>query len=52
MQDTYCIKYVIPELPRKNSSSNALKQIPEREKTHEEEYAEDVKQVTISWIAK
>ncbi|GFT82599.1 tripeptidyl-peptidase 2 [Nephila pilipes] len=46
--DVYSIKYIIPELPRKGGS----KSIPEKDKTLEEEFCDEIKQMKISWIAK
>uniref|UniRef100_A0A2L2YDC2 Tripeptidyl-peptidase 2 n=1 Tax=Parasteatoda tepidariorum TaxID=114398 RepID=A0A2L2YDC2_PARTP len=45
--DTYSFKYIVPELPKKSSS----KQV-DKEKTLEEEYQEEMKQLKINWITK
>ncbi|XP_055927693.1 tripeptidyl-peptidase 2-like isoform X2 [Argiope bruennichi] len=46
--DTYPIKYIIPELPKRPSSKSAT----DKEKTLEEEFAEELKQMKINWIYK
>lgn len=46
--DCHSIKYVISELPKKSSTPKAV----EKEKKLEDEFAEELKQLKITWIAK
>ncbi|GFX42160.1 tripeptidyl-peptidase 2 [Trichonephila clavipes] len=46
--DVYPIKYIIPEFPKKGNS----KSVAEKEKTLEEEFCEEVRQMKITWVAK
>ncbi|KAG8181078.1 hypothetical protein JTE90_014790 [Oedothorax gibbosus] len=48
--NTLAIKYIIPELPRKNPTSS--KPTAEKEKTPEEEFEEETFQLGVTWIAK
>ncbi|GFY42745.1 tripeptidyl-peptidase 2 [Trichonephila inaurata madagascariensis] len=46
--DVYPIKYIIPEFPKKGNSKSAA----EKEKTLEEEFCEEVRQMRVTWVAK
>ncbi|CAL1282653.1 unnamed protein product [Larinioides sclopetarius] len=47
--DTYPIKYIIPELPKRPPS---VKPVADKEKSLEDEFSDEIKQMKISWIAK